>query len=145
MKVIKSIAAAPIGRVASIPRKDILAESEVSPIQTHCEVIHASDQDDTKAYLWHCTPGRFNWFYGCDEDVQVLEGRATFYDMRRREHYSAQAGDVIFFEKGDMITWTIEEPFKKLAVLRPGIPMVARLAKFVWDLTVGRLRLKPAL
>src|SRR5215469_3077729 len=31
------------------------------------KLLSGSTDDKASTYMWDCTAGRFNWFYGCDE------------------------------------------------------------------------------
>jgi uncharacterized protein len=71
--------------------------------------------------VWHCTEGKFNWFYDFDETVLILDGSIVLeYDGMPPQRYVA--GDVIFFKDGAHAKWHVEGHVKKLAFCRKTSP-----------------------
>jgi uncharacterized protein len=71
--------------------------------------------------VWHCTAGKFNWYYDFDETVLILEGAIVLEnDMMKPTRYGP--GDVIFFKDGAHARWHIESHVKKLAFCRKTQP-----------------------
>jgi uncharacterized cupin superfamily protein len=72
--------------------------------------------------VWHCTAGKFNWYYDFDETVMILDGSIVLESdgMPPRRYV---AGDVIFFKDGAHAKWHIEDHVKKLAFCRKTSPV----------------------
>ncbi len=71
--------------------------------------------------VWECTEGRFNWHYGYDETVLILEGSIVL----ESEHLPPtryRAGDLILFRKGAHARWHVEGYVKKLALCHATLP-----------------------
>jgi uncharacterized cupin superfamily protein len=77
--------------------------------------------------LWDCTAGRFNWFYGFDESVHILEGSVVIRDEDGVAH-NLSAGDTIFFPRGAHAVWTVETYVRKIAFCRNPLPGPIRFA-----------------
>jgi uncharacterized cupin superfamily protein len=53
-------------------------------------VLLSSSADGTAStFIWDCTAGRFNWYYGVDETIYVLEGGMTIKDAGGTHHLNA--------------------------------------------------------
>jgi uncharacterized cupin superfamily protein len=90
--------------------------------------------------LWECTAGEFDWHYGIDETVYILDGSVVIEsDQLPPRRYGP--GEVIFFRHGAKARWTVDRYIRKLAVCRVGDPRIVRIARAFW----ARLRsLRPA-
>lgn len=68
------------------------------------------------SFMWDCTAGRFNWFYGEDEVIHVLEGSVLLEDSAgvRRQ---LQAGDTFLFPEGSRYHWTVPNYIRKIAFI----------------------------
>lgn len=71
--------------------------------------------------LWECTAGRFNWEFGWDEFVQVLEGEATI-SQEGGETITLRAGDHAHFPLGAKTEWVVPEYVRKVFTLRTPEP-----------------------
>jgi uncharacterized cupin superfamily protein len=88
---------------------------EGKPEATWC-VLSKSADGLASTMVWHCTEGKFNWYYDFDETIMILEGSIVLEnDSMRPTRYSA--GDVIFFRDGAHARWHVEGHVKKLAFL----------------------------
>jgi uncharacterized protein len=72
--------------------------------------------------VWHCTEGKFNWYYDFDETILILEGGMVLESdtMPPTRH---GPGDVIFFRDGAHARWHVESHVKKLAFCRKTQPV----------------------
>ena len=70
--------------------------------------------------VWDCTAGEFEWRYGGDETVHILEGEA-FIDDGSRTH-KIRPGDVVLFRAGSRWRWSVPVYIRKVAFLRDPIP-----------------------
>ena len=72
---------------APIPREWIL---EGEPVARNRHIAGSTDGLGFTC-MWDCTAGRFNWFYGVDETVYLLEGSITVVDSTGANN-SSQGG-----------------------------------------------------
>jgi uncharacterized cupin superfamily protein len=94
---------------------------EGKPEATWC-VLSQSADGLASTMVWHCTEGKFNWYYDFDETILILEGSIVLEnDAMRPTRYSA--GDVIFFKDGAHARWHVEGHVKKLAFCRKTQPV----------------------
>ena len=94
---------------------------EGRPDATWC-VLSQSADGLASTMVWHCTAGKFNWYYDFDETVLILEGGIVLEsDTMPPTHYGP--GDVIFFKDGAHARWHIESHVKKLAFCRKTQPV----------------------
>lgn len=84
------------------------------------------------AGLWEATgPAKFEWHYGIDETVMVLEGEATLtYNGETRE---VGPGQSIYFPAGAMVIWEIPVRIKKTWVLHEPGRVARRLRPLLED------------
>jgi hypothetical protein len=94
---------------------------EGKPDATWC-VLSQSADGLASTMVWHCTAGKFNWYYDFDETVLILEGGIVLEsDSMPPTRYGP--GDVIFFKDGAHARWHIESHVKKLAFCRKTQPV----------------------
>ena len=94
---------------------------EGKPEASWCILSQSTDGLAT-TMVWHCTEGKFNWFYDFDETVLILDGSIVLEsDGMPPQRYVA--GDVIFFKDGAHAKWHVEGHVKKLAFCRKTQPV----------------------
>jgi hypothetical protein len=94
---------------------------EGNPGATWC-VLSQSADGLASTMVWHCTAGKFNWYYDFDETILILEGGIVLEsDTMPPTRYGP--GDVIFFKDGAHARWHIESHVKKLAFCRKTQPV----------------------
>ena len=94
---------------------------EGKPDATWC-VLSKSADGLASTMVWHCTAGKFNWYYDFDETILILEGGIVLEsDTMPPTRYGP--GDVIFFKDGAHARWHIESHVKKLAFCRKTQPV----------------------
>ena len=94
---------------------------EGRPEASSCTLSRSADGTAT-TLVWHCTEGKFNWFYDFDETVLILDGSIVLEsDGMPPTRYVA--GDVIFFKDGAHAKWHVEGYVKKLAFCRKTNPV----------------------
>jgi uncharacterized protein len=100
---------------------------EGNPIARN-KLVSESADGAAKSYIWDCTAGRFNWFYGADETIYVIEGGVVVKDssgaVRR-----LRAGDTYLFPAGARTEWHVEHYIRKFAIIRTPLPRPLVLAK----------------
>ena len=86
---------------------------EGNPRARSCMLSRSTDEGGWTA-VWECTEGKFNWHYGLDETILILEGSIILEsDALPRTRYGV--GDVILFRKGAHARWHVENYVKKFA------------------------------
>src|SRR5579872_4926705 len=99
---------------------------EGSPEASSC-VLSRSADGFASTIVWHCTEGKFNWFYDVDETILILEGSIVLEsDTMKPMRYGP--GDVIFFRDGAHAKWHVEGHVKKIAFCRKASPVLFGLA-----------------
>ena len=99
---------------------------EGKPEASWCILSQSADGLAT-TMVWHCTEGKFNWFYDFDETILILDGSIVLEsDGMPPTRYVA--GDVIFFKDGAHAKWHVEGYVKKLAFCRKTSPVWFGLA-----------------
>ena len=99
---------------------------EGKPEATGCELSRSADGLAT-TIVWHCTEGKFNWYYDFDETIMILEGSIVLEnDTMRPTRYGP--GDVVFFRDGAHARWHVEGHVKKLAFCRKTQPLLLGFA-----------------
>jgi uncharacterized cupin superfamily protein len=94
---------------------------EGKPDATWC-VLSKSADGLASTMAWHCTAGKFNWYYDFDETILILEGGIVLEsDTMPPTRYGP--GDVIFFRDGAHARWHVESHVKKLAFCRKTQPV----------------------
>ncbi len=94
---------------------------EGKPDATWC-VLSKSADGLASTMVWHCTAGKFNWYYDFDETILILEGGIVLEsDGMPPTRYGP--GDVIFFRDGAHARWHVESHVKKLAFCRKTQPV----------------------
>lgn len=109
-----NLAPAPIAR-------DWILEGE--PLARNRQVAGSTDGLGS-TWMWDCTAGRFNWFYGVDETIYLLEGSVTVVDATGQAHH-LRAGDTFFFPKGTRFEWTVATYVRKIAFIH--VPISGKL------------------
>jgi uncharacterized cupin superfamily protein len=89
--------------------------------------IFGKSQQLSSAAVWDCTAGTFEWHFGTDETIQILEGEARVWDASGHLA-SFRAGDFGYFPAGSVSIWHVDRYFCKLAFERQPVPDVVALA-----------------
>jgi hypothetical protein len=85
-------------------------------------VLSQSADGLASTMVWHCTAGKFDWYYDFDETILILEGGIVLEnDTMPPTRYGP--GDVIFFKDGAHARWHVESHVKKLAFCRKTQPV----------------------
>ena len=107
----------PLFVAAPIDASWILAGEPVARLA----LLSSSADGTASTYYWDCTAGRFNWYYGFDETLHILEG---FVTLKAPSGSSRRvvAGDTVFFPAGSQAEWTVDKYIRKLAFCRTPLP-----------------------
>ena len=104
--------------LAPLPPKQVLDGTPEARSLT----LGISSDGNFSCNVWSCSAGRFRWVYYSDEIIHVLEGSATITPQGGGEPRTVGPGDVVYFERGLVVVWEIEDFVKKLAVHRSRPP-----------------------
>ena len=94
--------------------------TEGNPQATSC-MLSSSADGLACTIIWHCTAGKFHWYYDFDETILILEGGIVL-ESDGMEPTRYGPGDVIFFRDGAHARWHVETYVKKLAFCRETQP-----------------------
>jgi uncharacterized protein len=111
-----------------IPREWIL---EGNPTARRKLIVGSSD-NMASTHMWDCTAGRFDWYYGSDEVIFVLEGSVVVEDAAGARRQLA-AGDIFLFPAGSRFHWTVPRYIRKIAFLHAPLSRKMRLLKGIYD------------
>jgi uncharacterized cupin superfamily protein len=122
-----------------IPREWIL---QGDPTARRRQLVVSSD-NLASTHMWDCTAGQFNWFYGSDEVIYVLEGSVVVEDaagVRRR----LEPGDTFLFPAGSRFHWTVPRYIRKIAFLHAPLSRKMRLLKAIYGFCQSPFKQKPS-
>ncbi|MFZ1908331.1 MAG: cupin domain-containing protein [Burkholderiales bacterium] len=96
-------------------------------------VFQHSRHAATLSGIWECVgPAKFEWRYGVDESIYVLEGSVEIEYLGRK--IRLVAGDSAHFAAGTTAVWTVTDHVKKTYYInRPGLLMRAIRRVFPLD------------
>lgn len=86
-------------------------------------VLSTSEDRTAQTIVWHCTEGRFNWYYDIDETIMIMEGSIVL-ESEGMPPKRYGPGDVIFFRDGAHAKWHVEGHVKKIAFCRKTNPVM---------------------
>jgi uncharacterized cupin superfamily protein len=93
---------------------------EGSPVARAGEIARSTD-GTTVSLVWDCTAGTFDWHFGVDETVHIVEGEvevsAPGFGPRM-----LRAGDAALFRAGTTARWHVPAYVKKIAFIRHPLP-----------------------
>ncbi|MBG1233857.1 cupin domain-containing protein [Aestuariivirga litoralis] len=105
-----------------------LSPSPIEPAWIHegdpmaSNAVLATSADGTATTIvWQCTPGKFEWHYDSDETIYFLEGSVVI-SADGMAPKRLGPGDVLYFKKGAVANWHIEQQIRKLAFFRRTVP-----------------------
>jgi uncharacterized protein len=109
----------------------ILAGEPVAKLQ---ELSRSNDRTTLTAH-WSCTAGTFNWYFGMDETVHILEGE-VIVQQGEEAPITLRAGDVALFHCGTWSVWHVPVFVRKICICRHALPaptgFLLRAAKALW-------------
>jgi hypothetical protein len=81
--------------------------------------------------IWETTAGRFEWHYGSDELVVILDGEVEITPPGG-EPVVLRRGDLVFFPGGQIMHWHVRTYVKKVAIdaVRPSLRRFAARIPF---------------
>jgi uncharacterized cupin superfamily protein len=101
---------------------------EGKPVAHLSELMRARD-GGLWVGLWECSAGVFEWHFGSDELVQVLEGE-LYVRLEGGPERALKPGDVTYFNAGDNTVWRVPRRVKNFVALRDNRePLGRRIAR----------------
>ena len=85
-------------------------------------VLTQSADKKVSSGLWSCEPGKFEWTFGWDEFVHVLEGEVEITEDGTDNIVTLQAGDMAHFALGMKTHWHVKTAVRKFFVIRTPEP-----------------------
>ena len=110
----------PAGTLPDMPIEPSWIE-EGSPVARGTILTQSADKKVSSG-LWTCEPGKFQWTFGWDEFVHVLEGKVTITEENGPTH-TLGPGQMAHFPLGLKAHWHVIEPVKKFFVIRTPEPL----------------------
>lgn len=98
---------------------------EGTPVARYAPLATGSDTYASTA-VWDCTAGRFNWYFGGDEAVYILEGEVVVTAPTGESRW-LRGGDTAYFPAGTWFVWNVPAYVRKVAFCHDVLPPVARL------------------
>ncbi|XVX18578.1 cupin domain-containing protein [Actinomycetota bacterium] len=107
---------------------DDLTDDPISPdwIREGAPVARSSQWADTTdgrgtMHVWSCTAGTFDWHFGADEIVVIVEGEVEVTDDAGRTT-TLRVGDSALFPAGSHWVWRVPTHVRKQAILIRPLP-----------------------
>ncbi|KLL95097.1 MULTISPECIES: cupin domain-containing protein [Rhodococcus] len=104
---------------------------EGAPVARSGQWATSADRTTT-THVWDCTAGRFDWHFGVDEIVHIVEGSVVVSSVDS-EPRTLRAGDAALFRAGTTALWEVPEYVRKHAILRRHLSPAARFTQKVED------------
>jgi uncharacterized protein len=114
---------------------------EGSPAARAAELSRSTD-GTAVTLVWDCTAGSFDWHFGVDETVHILEGEVVVSAEGFPPH-KLTAGDVALFRAGTTSRWQVDRYVRKLAFCRHALPQPAGWALRAFNRLKGLVRGAP--
>jgi len=113
-------AATPTGELPDMPIEPSWIK-EGNPIARGTIVTQSGDKRLSSG-LWSCELGKFEWTFGWDEFVHVLEGEVDITEDGTDDTTTLRPGDMAHFPLGMKTHWHVKEKVKKFFVIRTPEP-----------------------
>lgn len=101
---------------------------EPSWIRTGAPRTHAAQHSGAidglaSTNIWECTTGTFEWYYGWEETVFILDGQVKVTSPGGQVHV-LKAGDIGYFPADTTWLWEVDGYVRKIAFCRKHVPLV---------------------
>lgn len=96
-----------------LPQEEILEGSGLA----RCRFTAESEDEGACSGFWSCEPGRYEFYFGYDEFVYLIEGELTVVDSDGHR-FPMKAGDTAHFPQGCTTIWEITQKMTKYFVAR---------------------------
>lgn len=114
---------------------------EGTPVARATELSRSTD-GTTVSLVWDCTAGTFDWYFGVDETVHILEGEVEV-SAEGVPPRVLKAGDVALFRSGTTSRWRVKTYVRKLAFCRHAMPKPVGFALRAFNKLVNMARGAP--
>ena len=113
-----------------------------APVARAAELSRSAD-GTAVSLVWDCTAGTFDWHFGVDETVHILDGEVevSCAGMAARR---LEPGDVALFRAGTTARWHVPLYVRKLAFCRHTLPQPMGFALRAFNRLKGLVRGRPA-
>ncbi|MCH2201427.1 MAG: cupin domain-containing protein [Fuerstiella sp.] len=81
-------------------------------------ILTQSEDRKLSSGIWSCGPGKFEWTYGWDEFIHVLEGEVEIIEEETGKNILLRPGDTAHFPLGMKVHWHVKKHVRKFFVLR---------------------------
>ncbi|MFC3206186.1 cupin domain-containing protein [Aquamicrobium soli] len=115
---------------------------EGTPVARVGDIVKSTDRT-TNSAVWDCTAGTFNWHFGIDETVHILDGEVEVSAAGFGKRV-LRAGDVALFRAGTTARWHVPVYVRKIAFCRHPLPWPMGVAARALS-RVRSLSLRPSL
>ncbi|MBN8945186.1 MAG: DUF861 domain-containing protein [Rhizobiales bacterium] len=112
-----------------------------NPVARAAELSRSTD-GTAVSLVWDCTAGTFNWHFGIDETVHILEGEVEV-SAEGAAPRVLRAGDVALFRSGTTARWHVPRYVRKLAFCRHALPQPVGFALRAFNKLKGLMRGTP--
>jgi len=85
-------------------------------------VLTQSDDKRVSSGLWSCEPGKFEWTFGWDEFVHLLEGEVDITEDGTENTVTLGPGDMAHFPLGMKTHWQVRKAVRKFFEIRTPEP-----------------------
>jgi len=98
-----------------------LPDEEILEGKPDCRGLFIAESEDEgcSAGFWSCDVGRYQFYFGYDEFVYLIEGELTVTDVGGAgASYTLKPGDTAHFPQGSTSIWHVKQKMKKYFVAR---------------------------
>lgn len=104
-------------RPTHMPEMPVDPDEELEGTANAVGVFTATSSDDQcSAGFWSCDPGRYEFYFGYDEFVYLIEGELTVHEGDKS--YDLNPGDTAFFPQECTVIWHVKKRMTKYFVAR---------------------------
>lgn len=118
--VLLEAASVPTGQLPEMPIEPTWIK-EGNPL-ARGKVLSQTADKCVSSGVWSCEPGKFEWTFGWDEFVYVLEGVVHITEDGTDNTVTLRAGDTAHFPLGMKAHWHVEMAVRKFFVIRTPEP-----------------------
>jgi uncharacterized cupin superfamily protein len=116
--------------VRSVTTADDLAPDPMDPSwilegnpQARSRRLFVDPDRSISAILWDCTAGRFDWHYGGDEIIQIVDGEAEL-TFPSGTVTTVKPGDIVYFPGAQIVQFNVPHYIRKVSLYssHPSLP-----------------------
>ena len=98
--------------------------------QARSRKLFLSPDRTISAILWDCSAGKFDWHYGTDEIIQIVDGEAEL-TFPTGTVTTVRPGDVVYFPGAQIVRFNVPNYIRKVALYSSHASLPRRLARRV--------------